>query len=80
MTMDEETAPHCLPHDDGVHFWWVHHCTDFAGGVVQRMTVLPAGEDGWTYDPAADTVSPSILCHACGVRGFWQCGEWREVP
>jgi hypothetical protein len=79
------TGPYCLPHDDGVHFWWFHWCWYYLGPGGSRVdrvreTMLPVGgEKGWAYDPAADTVHPSILCNRCGTHGFWVNGKWRPA-
>jgi hypothetical protein len=78
------STPHVLPHDDGEHFWWFHDCkTSMPDGQwhapCRRETMLPLGPDHWSYDPAADTVSPSILCHLCKTHGFWQNGQWRQA-
>ena len=77
-------TPHVLPHDDGEHFWWFHTCWQYVSAEgsrepADRETVLPLGPDGWAYDAAADTVSPSILCRRCGTHGFWENGNWRAA-
>ncbi len=78
------SGPHVLPHDDGLHFWFIHQCWDYFGpGGARRdretQTLLPIGPDGWSYSPAADTASPSILCDRCETHGFWQNGQWRPA-
>ena len=76
------SAPHVLPHDDGAHFWWIHDCWDYLGERGARregeqQVLLPVGPNGWSYDTATDTVSPSLLCGRCGTHGFWENGQWR---
>jgi hypothetical protein len=38
---------------------------------------IPFGSDGWTVEKAEPlTISPSLLCRACGHHGFIREGRW----
>ncbi|MBX4168022.1 hypothetical protein K3M35_04990 [Rhodococcus sp. DMU2021] len=62
------------PEREGRAVLWRHECN---GAVVDGA--LPVGPGGWNYDPAADTLSPSIWCHTCDTHGFWVSGRWRAA-
>jgi hypothetical protein len=76
-------APHVLPHDDGMHFWWLHDCWDFLGEPPtyrrdrETETMLPIGPHGWDYNADTDTVFPSLLCYRCHTHGWWIAGQWQ---
>ncbi|WP_327047303.1 hypothetical protein OG320_05260 [Microbispora sp. NBC_01189] len=61
--------------DDDGRPVWVHLCAgtppDF--DPVARVT-LPLGPQGWEWT-ADGGLTPSILCHNCGIHGFWMGGD-----
>lgn len=76
-----EPGPRVERDDDG-HPVWVHTCSGTSPGFdpAARVT-LPLGPQGWEWT-ADGGLTPSILCHSCGIHGFWMGGEephWRPV-
>lgn len=85
LPMDEASRlmePTAWMDDDNEHFWWLHDCDSEHGHWARSAgfkpeTMLPLGGSGWTVvskDPL--TISPSILCPACGTHGFIRAGKW----
>lgn len=57
--------------------WYEHPRPDGAGRCSGFASVKPAWDDGWdvvSLEPL--TLSPSLLCRACGHHGFVQNGAW----
>lgn len=65
-----EGQPRVERSDDG-HPVWIHPCTADFGEIPVD---LPLGETGWEWT-ADGGLTPSILCHSCGIHGFWVGGE-----
>ncbi len=77
-TGSDET-PHCTLSDDGTHFLWRHNCVDSEFDHIPGRLPL-GGPGGWTLEQQEPlTISPSILCHACGTHGFFREGKWMPV-
>jgi len=55
------------------YFLFIHDCKDEQA----EQRYLSVGNEGWSYDPLTNTVSPSIHCMGCGTHGHWTNGEWR---
>lgn len=44
---------------------------------ANNHTMLPLGPEGWTVESKEPlTISPSILCGACNIHGFFREGKW----
>lgn len=75
-------SPHVIKLGDGVfkgHFLFEHDCINSAGEAFRSDGYLPlgGGEKRWdliSVEPL--TISPSVLCHACGTHGFMTNGVW----
>ena len=60
---------------DGVAYW--HPQPSGVGECSGYVSVKPAWADGWDLvqlEPL--TLSPSLLCRACGHHGFIRDGKW----
>lgn len=67
--------------DEDGHPVWVHTCSAAPPEFdpIGRVT-LPLGPQGWEWTENGG-LTPSILCHNCGVHGFWVGGDqphWRS--
>lgn len=86
--MTVPTFGYVPPHNDlmdRAYVWTRHHCTHI--GIQDDGTVeahLPVAEEIegplpkiWTIVSVEPlTVTPSILCHGCGMHGHITNGEW----
>lgn len=54
-----------------------HECPKGAG----KNSFIPLGEpDGWKLEKETPlTLSPSLLCRACGHHGFIEDNKWRQA-
>lgn len=52
---------------------WEHTC--------RGRRIVYAGLDNvrWSWDEAANSVTPSLHCIGCGTHGLWTNGVWRGV-
>jgi hypothetical protein len=72
------SAPTFWLDEDGRHVWWKHDCNaPWASTPGFEMRIPINDIVGWTVqstDPI--TLSPSLLCSACGEHGFIRDGKW----
>jgi hypothetical protein len=61
-----------------VHYW--HPRPDGAGECEGCISLKPRWDDGWDLIQEAPlTVSPSLLCRACGHHGHIKGGRWEPA-
>lgn len=67
-------------HDGPAGLLWRHGCTADPRGPESggdSVPFSPPWPDGWTVEQREPlTISPSVLCRACGRHGFIRGGRW----